>query len=89
MCGVLANINKVILLVRPLRCDSLTRETSGEMLPITPLQMKYRLSGTIHEGHQWPDVTVCVSACEKCNELLPLSHAATYFNFSSVAPLLH
>lgn len=64
----LANINKFILLVRPLRCDSLTRETSGEMLPVTPLQMKYRLSGTIHEGHRWPDVTVlcvCLSVCKK------------------------
>lgn len=31
-------------------------ETSGEMLPITLQEMKYGLSGTIREGHDWPDV---------------------------------
>lgn len=30
-------------------------ETSGDMLPITLQEMKYGLSGTIHEGHHWPD----------------------------------
>ena len=42
-------------------------ETSGVMLPIMLQEMKYRLSGTTHEGPQWPDVNsafpVCLRVC--------------------------
>lgn len=55
------------------------------MLPITLQEMKYGLSGTIHEGHHWPDVSgaaivcVCVRVVCMCVEkLVVLSQTVAY-----------